>query len=402
MPMRMSRKASVLWKSMLTGAKRQWGRTLSKEIKARLWAEMSAYIRVGACDYLVLVRDMCRAARHQGFVVGAGRGAAVGSAVCSALGITGIDPIRHGLLFERFLCGRKNEFPDIDFEFDREGRDWVRDWLVRRFGADRVAHIMYHLPEPSSKTGLSVHPSAVAISDVPHDRLFTVRSVDGPRLGSRHRVLNLLHADRREAEAAGLLLVDLLPHEGLTRIRRTLARIRRSGRRVPNMDKLPLDDEPTLRLFRKGHTAGISLFDSADTRKALRRVAPQTFDDLVVFLATKGSVVKNVDEVCRAYCEDTDGTLVFQEQLDAAISDLAGVTLKEAELICRRLRRGHPCAALSNVKEREHLEALAKTDLPMKSHAVSRAYLGYQQAYLKAHYPSYWKSTIRSERSVAE
>lgn len=171
MPMRMSRKASDLWKSVLAGAKRRWGRTLSKEIKARLWTEMSAYIRVGACDYLALIRDMCRAARYQGFVVGAGRGAAVGSAVCSALGITGIDPIRHGLLFERFLCGRKNEFPDIDFEFDREGRDWARDWVVRRFGADRVAHIMYRLPEPNSKAGFSVHPSAVAISDGPHDRL---------------------------------------------------------------------------------------------------------------------------------------------------------------------------------------------------------------------------------------
>ena len=363
---------------------------------------MSVYIRVGACDYLALIRDMRRAARRHGFVVGAGRGAAVGSVVCSALGITGIDPIRHGLIFERFLCGRKNEFPDVDFEFDREGRDWVRDWLVRRFGADRVAHIMYRLPEPNSKAGFSVHPSAVAISDGPHDRLFTVLSVDGLRLGSRYRVLNLLHADRREAEAVGLLLVDLLPHEGLTRIRRMLERIRRSGRRVPNMDKLPLDDEQTFRLFRKGHTAGICLFDSADTRKALRRVAPQTFDDLVIFLATKGSAVQNADEVCRAYCEGTDGALVFQEQLDAVLSDLAGVTLKEAELLRRRLRRGHPCAALSNVKEREHLEALAKTDLPMKSHAVSRAYLGYQQAYLKAHYPSYWKSTIRSERSVAE
>ena len=402
MPMRMSRKDSDLWKSVLTGAKRRWGRILSKEIKARLWAEMSAYIRVGACDYLALIRDMCRAARHQGFAVGAGRGAAVGSAVCYALGITSVDPIRHGLLFERFLCGRKNEFPDVDFEFDREGRDWARDWLVRRFGAGRVAHIMYRLSEPSSKAGFSVHPSAVAISDIPFDRLFSVLSVDGPRLGSRHKVLNLLPADRGEAEAAGLLLVDLLPHEGLTRIHRVLERIRRSGRRVPNMDKLPFDDEPTLRLFRKGHTAGISLFDSVDTRKALRRVAPQTFDDLVIFLATKGSAMQNVDEVCRAYCEDTDGALVFQEQLDAVLSDLAGVTLKEAELIRRWFHRGHSCAALANVKEREHLEALAKTDLPMKSHAVSRAYLGYQQAYLKAHYPSHWKSTIRSERSVAE
>ena len=402
MPMRMSRKDSVLWRSVLAGANRRWKRTLTKEIKARLWTEMSTYIRVEACNYLALVRDMCRAARRQGFVVCAGRGAAVGSAVCSALGITGIDPIRHGLLFERFLCGRKNEFPDVDFEFDRAGREWARDWLVRRFGADRVAHIMYRLPDLNSNSGISVHPSAVAISDVPLDRLFTVRSVDGPRLGSRHKVLNLLPADRREAEAAGLLLVDLLPHEGLTRIHRVLERIRRSGRRVPNMDKLPLDDEPTLRLFRKGQTAGISLFDSADTRKMLRCVAPKTFDDLVVFLATRGSAVQNVDEVCCAYCEDTNGALVFEEQLDAVLFDLAGVTLREAELIRRWLHRGHSCAALANVKERERLETLAKTDLPMKSHAVSRAYLGYQQAYLKVHYPSHWKSTIRSERSVAE
>lgn len=346
--MKMSRKSAALWKHVLAGAKRRWGRSLSKEVKARLWMEMSVYRRVGACAYLSLLRNMCRAARRAGVVVGAGRGAAVGSSVCYALGITGLDPIRHRLRFERFMCGQKNEFPDVDFEFDREGRDWVRDWLVRRFGADRVAHIMYSLPEPNSKVGLSVHPCAVAISDIPLKRQFTVLTVDGARLGSRHKVLNLLHADRKQAEVAGLLLIDLLPNEGLTRIRRVLERIRRRGLLVPNMDKLPFDED------------------------------------------------------CRESCEDAADDPIFQEQLDDIIVDLAGVSFGEAELIRRRLRRGLPCNALASVKEREQLEAIAKTDLPMKSHAVSRAYLGYQQAYLKAHYPSCWKSTIRSERSVAE
>lgn len=348
MPMGMSRNAFVLWKSVLAGAKRRWGPSLSKEIKAQLWAEMSVFHRVGACDYLSLLRDMCRAARRAGVVVGAGRGAAVGSAVCYALGITGIDPIRHRLCFERFMCGQKDEFPDVDFEFDRAGREWVRDYLVSRLGADRVAHIVYRLPEPGANSGLSVHPSAVAISDIPFKRQFTVLTVDGTRLDSRNKVLNLLYADRRQAEAAGLLLIDLLPDEGLTRIRRVLDRIRRRGRSVPNMDRLPFD------------------------------------------------------EVCCELGEDTSDTPIYQEQLDDIIADLADVSFKDAELIRRRLRRGLPCDALANVKEREHLEALAKTDLPMKSHAVSRAYLDYQQAYLKAHYPSIWKAVVRSERSGAQ
>lgn len=391
MPMRMSRKDSDLWKSVLTGAKRRWGRMLTKELKARLWAEMSVYGRVGASEYLALLRDVCREVRSHGCVVGAGRGAAVGSAVCYALGITGVDPIRHRLTFERFMCGCRNEFPDVDLEFDRAGRELARDYLVSRFGADYVAHIMYQIPKIGSRLGLSVHPFAVAISGIPFDRQFSVLSVDGARLDSQHKNLALLYADRNQAEKAGIRLIDLVPQDGLTRIGRVLGQICRNGLLVPDMDNLPLNDARVLRLFHSGRTSGISGFDDVETRRALRRAAPASFGDIVVFQATEGKKDCDVDEVSREHCEDTEGRLVFQEQLDSVIADLAGVSFKSAELIRRRLHRGLNCAVLANVKERRHLEELAKRDLAMKSHAVSRAYLGYQQAYLKAHYPACWK-----------
>lgn len=124
------------------GAERRYGKDLSDEIKERLDFELETMKTMGYPGYFLIVQDFINAAREMDVAVGPGRGSAAGSAVAYCLGITDIDPLKYNLLFERFLNPDRVSMPDIDVDFDDEGRDTVLHWVTEKYGKENVARII--------------------------------------------------------------------------------------------------------------------------------------------------------------------------------------------------------------------------------------------------------------------
>ena len=140
---RIKLEADYLAKLTYEGAKPRYGDPLSDEVKERLNFELHIMKTMGFPGYFLIVQDFIRAAREElGVSVGPGRGSAAGSAVAYYLGITKIDPIKYDLLFERFLNPDRISLPDIDTDFDDDGRGEVLRWVTEKYGAERVAHII--------------------------------------------------------------------------------------------------------------------------------------------------------------------------------------------------------------------------------------------------------------------
>ena len=135
--------ADYLAKLAMEGAEKRYGSPLSEEVSERLRFELYIMKTMGFPGYFLIVQDFIRAAREElGVWVGPGRGSAAGSAVAYCLGITQIDPIKYDLLFERFLNPDRISLPDIDIDFDDEGRGRVLDWVTKKYGKEKVAHII--------------------------------------------------------------------------------------------------------------------------------------------------------------------------------------------------------------------------------------------------------------------
>ena len=135
--------ADYLAKLTMEGAEKRYGSPLSEEVSERLRFELYIMKTMGFPGYFLIVQDFIRAAREElGVWVGPGRGSAAGSAVAYCLGITQIDPIKYDLLFERFLNPDRISLPDIDIDFDDEGRGRVLDWVTKKYGKEKVAHII--------------------------------------------------------------------------------------------------------------------------------------------------------------------------------------------------------------------------------------------------------------------
>ena len=140
---RIKLEADYLAKLAYDGAKRRYGENLSEEVQERIKFELYIMKTMGFPGYFLIVQDFINAARHQLDVsVGPGRGSAAGSAVAYCLGITQIDPIQYDLLFERFLNPDRISLPDIDVDFDDDGRGRVLNWVTEKYGQEKVAHII--------------------------------------------------------------------------------------------------------------------------------------------------------------------------------------------------------------------------------------------------------------------
>lgn len=127
---------------VLVGAEKRWGKNLTDEQKERIDFELDTIKNMGFPGYFLIVQDFIGAAREIGVSVGPGRGSAAGSAVAYCLGITQIDPIKYDLLFERFLNPDRISLPDIDIDFDDDGRADVLRYVTEKYGAEKVAHII--------------------------------------------------------------------------------------------------------------------------------------------------------------------------------------------------------------------------------------------------------------------
>ncbi|MGE5507809.1 MAG: DNA polymerase III subunit alpha [Chitinophagales bacterium] len=324
------------------GLRRRYGQAPPPAVVERLRFELETITRMGYPGYFLIVWDFIRFAKEKGIPVGPGRGSAAGSLVAYLLGITDIDPLAHGLLFERFLNPERVTLPDIDVDFCFERRGEVIDYVVSRYGPDRVAQIVtfgtlaakaairdvgrvlgWPVGEVDRLAKLvpgELHVTLdKALEQVPELRtayeqdertrrlLDLARKAEGlPRHASTHAAgivisdvpllervpvqrtgdgLVTTQVDMDSLAALGLLKMDFLGLRTLTVLddaNRLIAQ--RHGGRVA-LDELPLDDPETYRMMADGETEGVFQLESRLFKSLLREIRPTCFADLVAILA---------------------------------------------------------------------------------------------------------------------
>ncbi len=309
----------------------------------RLDYELGVIDRMGYNDYFLVVWDFIRFAHERGVAVGPGRGSSAGSLVAYCLRITDVDPLKYGLLFERFLNPERVSMPDIDIDFSDERRDEVIAYVSRKYGTDRVAQIItfgtmaaraavrdvgrvLDLPYADVDKAAKLIPSGPgvtlreALEAVPELRelsakqpkiaelLETARKVEGlPRHASTHAAGVVISRDpltdvvplqegtggtaltqfaMEDIEAVGLLKMDFLGLRTLSIIERAVDWIRALyGRADFDLRDIPDDDEATFEMLGRGESTGLFQLESAGVRRVLKEMKPSGFEDIISVLA---------------------------------------------------------------------------------------------------------------------
>lgn len=327
----------------LTGAKQRYG-TLTAALEERINYELAVIQEMGFPGYFLIVQDFINAARKLGVVVGPGRGSVAGSVVAYCIGITNIDPIHYNLLFERFLNPERVSMPDIDIDFDDEGRQKVIDYVVAKYGKNQVAQIITFgsmgakssirdvarvlgLPLERSNQIAKLVPEkpgtslAQAFADVPELAALKrdLASPEGKVLSfaetlegsARHTGIHaagiiiapddLLHYipvksdknsdllvtqyDGSVVESVGMLKMDFLGLKTLSIIKDSLACIEKNhGERI-DIDKICLNDKKTFALYQRGDTIATFQFESEGMRQWLVKLKPSNIEDLIAMNA---------------------------------------------------------------------------------------------------------------------
>lgn len=445
----------------------------------RLDRELLLIHKMGYTSYFLVVWDFIHYARQHGIPVGPGRGSAAGSLVAYALGITNVDPIKHELIFERFLNPDRVSMPDIDIDFCYEKRDQVIDYVRRKYGVDNVAQIITFgtmaakavirdvgrvmgfsyadvdkiaklIPlelnisiedaigkEPKlrelietdtrvaqlidtskSLEGLtrhaSTHAAGVVISDAPLTEYVPLFKT-GESVSTQYTMKDL--------EKIGLLKMDFLGLKTLTMIDHTLKIVKRTHNLEIDIDHIPLDDKETYDMLGRAEALGVFQLESSGMRDLLKKMRPSHFDHLVALLALyrpgplgSGMVddfIKRMHNpkliqydypALEPILKETFGVILYQEQVMRIVSDLAGFTLAQADSLRRAIGKKIP--EIMEKEKKGFVDGATKRGVPApvaekiwnlidyfsgygfnKSHSTAYAFVSYQTAYLKAHYP---------------
>ncbi|HOV42191.1 MAG TPA: DNA polymerase III subunit alpha, partial [Oscillospiraceae bacterium] len=302
--------------------------------------ELEIIIKMGYVDYFLIVWDFIRYARENNIPVGPGRGSGAGSIAAYCIGITGIDPMKYNLLFERFLNPERITMPDFDIDFCYEGRQRVIDYVVQKYGSDRVAQIITFgtmaargsIRDVGRAMGVPYQTVDAVAKCVPFELNMTIdraleisselkemyntdikirelidmaKKVEGmPRHASTHAagvviasapVSEFVPLQKNEGsivtqypmtvlESLGLLKMDFLGLRNLTVIRDCVASVRK---REPDFDieKIPLDDKEVYKMLSAGDSDGVFQFESAGMRQVLSRLMPETIEDLIAVIS---------------------------------------------------------------------------------------------------------------------
>ncbi|SFS46242.1 DNA polymerase III subunit alpha [Lutibacter maritimus] len=485
------------------GAKKRYGAVLDKETQERLDFELSIIEKTGYPGYFLIVWDFILEARKMGVSVGPGRGSAAGSAVAYCLWITNIDPIKYDLLFERFLNPDRVSLPDIDIDFDDEGRQKVIDFVIQKYGASQVAQIITYgtmaakssirdtarvldLPlmdadriaklipgvklqnifgeDQKSKDkikGLKTEDlenveelrKIADGNDLAAQTIIQARALEGSvRNTGTHacgviitpeKITNLIPVatakdsdmyvtqfDNNVVESAGLLKMDFLGLKTLTLIKDTVKIVKAIHGKTLIPDDFPLDDEKTYELFQKGETIGVFQYESPGMQKHMKSLKPTTFADLIamnalyrpgpmeyipLFIMRKHgeeAIEYDLPEM-EEHLKETYGITVYQEQVMLLSQKLAGFSKGDADMLRKAMGKkifalletlkpkfieggkanNHPEEILEKIwKDWEAFAAYAFN----KSHSTCYAYIAYQTAFLKAHYPAEFMAAVLS------
>jgi DNA polymerase-3 subunit alpha len=491
------------------GARKRYSE-ITEEIRERLDFELFTIKTMGFAGYFLIVSDFIKAGRDLGVFVGPGRGSAAGSVVAYCIGITNIDPIKYNLLFERFLNPDRKSMPDIDTDFDDDGRQKVIDYVVQKYGKNQVAQIVtfgtmaakmsikdvarvLDLPLAESnmlaklvpdKPGTNLNRMLFAPmtkkegeksleekEDLGPEDLENVKKLREIYKGEDLQAQVLKEAARLEGsvrntglhaagiiiapadlktiipvatskdsdllvtqfpgqviEEAGVIKMDFLGLKTLSIIKTALELIKQNHGVDIEIDEIPLDDEKTYQLYQNGETNGTFQFESPGMQKHLRDLKPDKFADLIAMNALyrpgpiayipnyierkhgREEIVYDLPEMAE-YLEETYGITVYQEQVMLLSQKLAGFSKGDADVLRKAMgkkqiailqkmkaqfiegatKKGHPVEKLDKIWT--DWEAFAQYAFN-KSHSTCYAFVAYQTAYLKAHYPSEYMAGV--------
>lgn len=492
------------------GMKNRWGEQTPPEIVERIDFELHVIKMMGFPSYFLIVHDYVDAARRMGVWVGPGRGSAAGSAVAYALGITSVDPIKHKLLFERFLNPDRISMPDIDIDFDDAGRGKVIEYLCDKYGRDHVAHIVTFgqmvprsaikdvaivlempvreairlachvpdVPKVTFKQALSeskelhnayeqgtplekkilriaeklegcvrqpgVHACGIVTSRKPLSETLPVMPLGNDRAPGEPELIT--QYDGQHVESVGLVKFDILGLRTLAIHKGCVDLIKNRKGQVVNLDKIPYDEPETLEVFARGDTEHIFQFESDGMKRWLVALKPKRFEDLVAMnaLYRPGPIAyiptfvrrKNGEEpvvydhpLMGEELRETYGVAIYQEQIMILSRKLAGFMRGESDKLRKAMGKKRldimeemkvkfveGCLANQEFrvsKWKDEIEARRLIDKIWsdwrafssyafnKSHAVCYAWLAYQTAYLKAHFPEEFAEAVCGGKAIA-
>ena len=499
------------------GALKRYGE-ITTEIQERIDFELFTVKTMGFAGYFLIVSDFIRAGRDLGVYVGPGRGSAAGSVVAYCIGITNIDPIKYNVLFERFLNPDRKSMPDIDTDFDDEGRQKVIDYVVNKYGKNQVAQIITYgtmaakmsikdvartldLPLPESNALAKLIPDRLGITlkrvlhaplnakegeqsleekeGIGTEEFEMVKRIrdlyKGPTLeGEVLRAAERLEGSVRNTgihaagiiiaptdltslipvctskdsdlwvtqiegsiiEDAGVIKMDFLGLKTLTIIKNALDMIQENHGVTIDIDAIPLDDKKTFELYQHGDTVGTFQFESPGMQKYLRELKPDKFADLIAMnaLYRPGPMAYIPDYVDRKhgrqeisydlaemeeYLKETYGITVYQEQVMLLAQKIAGFSKGDADVL--RKAMGKKQKSVLDKMKAQFIEGATKKNHPAdklekiwtdweafaqyafnKSHSTCYAYVAYQTAYLKAHYPAEYMAAVLNNAGSIE
>ncbi|NLG65400.1 MAG: DNA polymerase III subunit alpha, partial [Actinobacteria bacterium] len=470
------------------GVRHRYGAQPGADVLERLDFELDVITEMGFNAYFLIVWDFVSFAKSSGIAVGPGRGSAAGSIVSYALGITDIDPLKYELLFERFLNPGRKSMPDIDMDFSVERREEVIEYVAAKYGRDRVAQIITFgtmaaraatrdaarvmglpyavgdriakmIPEkappatfeealvPGGELAVayesdeqvrevidlaqalegiirndSIHAAGVVISDRPLTEYVPLQ-----QKGDAEVVTQFSMGD---IEKIGLLKMDFLGLRNLDVIEAALDLIQKTTGERPDLTDLPLDDEKTYELLRRGDSEGVFQFESAGMQAALKEVGPTQFEDLIAIVALfrpgpasyiptyarnkrDPRQIRYDDERLRPILEPTYGVTIYQEQYMAIARRLAGFTPAQADDLRKAI--GKKNKELMASLQEPLMRGLRESGIPdkvaeklwsdfqatgdysfNKSHAACYALIAYRTAWLKANHPVEYMAALIS------
>ena len=479
---------TYLQKLCETGVQNQYG-DIKPELRSRLDHELKVIKKMGFAGYFLITADFVKYAKDNDIPVGPGRGSAAGSLVSYSLGITTIDPMRHNLLFERFLNPDRISMPDIDIDFCIERRGEVIDYIKDQYGEKSVTQIItfgkmkarqvirdvgrvlgYSFGEIDRLAKLIPTTLNITLEDALKqspdlreagegqykDVIEYSKVLEGMNRHASTHAAGVVIApgdltdfvplyrspqgdvtsqyDMKGLETLGLLKLDFLGLRNLTVIDNALKLLKLRGENV-DIEKIPMDDAKVYKIFAKGLTIGVFQFESSGMREFLKKLKPTVIEDLIAMNALyRPGPMENIDDfisrkhgkkkieyahpVMEAILKETYGIIVYQEQVMQIAHEVAGFTLAEADIMRRAVGKKikklmdelkvkfidgalekHNISKKKGKEIYELIEKFAEYGFN-KSHSTAYAYVAYQTAWLKTHYPAeFMSANLTSEMS---
>ena len=496
------------------GLKKRYGE-VSDSIKERVKYELGVIEQMGFAAYFLITWDFIHFSKTHGIPVGPGRGSAAGSVVAYALEITDLDPIKHKLLFERFLNPERFTMPDIDIDFCIERRGEVIEYVTRKYGEDKVCQIITFgtyaakaafkgvarilkvpfsesnrlagLIEPAIELAMSINDKAKTLKQAiqyegselrtlyDKDEQIMIDPIEGKTVGlkklidlaigieglknntgthaagviiapkpldeilpvqpSKDGIIQTGYPPHAVTEVLSLLKMDFLGLRNLTTIYKTVDMIKRRQGIELKINDIPLDDKPTYDMLMAGDTDGVFQLESQGMKNLVKRLKPDVFEDLGALVALfrpgpldSGMVDDFVErkhgrqEITYAHpllepvLKDTYGTIVYQEQIMQVFQVLADYSLGQADMVRRMM--GKKKVDEMEKQKGKFIEASAKHGMTAdaatalfnqilsfasycfnRSHSAAYAFVAYQTAYLKCHFPVEYLSALLSSVS---